>query len=263
VTGASPERPELRTARVRAIAGALTIAFAAALALDLARVSPLAEMCFDAYQRLSPRPVTSLPETIVAIDDASLEKLGRWPWPRTLLATLVRKVAAFSPGAIGLDIVMPEADPLSPARAFAHVDVDAALRARIDAMPSNDADLAAALRATPSVLAMVGTVEPTAEPLRVTPILVGGARGEALRQVFLDRDLAADHRFFGEIGDAEAARAEQAQDAVAVERVPDRQGVDVGVRQGSLRQNPESFPGAAKIKRNARPLNAHLRSRSP
>jgi hypothetical protein len=92
---------------------------------------------------------------------------------------------------------------------------------------------------------------------------VGGARGEALRQVFLDRDLAADHRFFGEIGDAEAARAEQAQDAVAVERVPDRQGVDVGVRQGSLRQNPESFPGAAKIKRNARPLNAHLRSRSP
>ncbi|HSC24351.1 MAG TPA: CHASE2 domain-containing protein [Casimicrobiaceae bacterium] len=181
MTGAGPEKPELRTARVRAIAGALTIAFAAALALDLARASPLAEICFDAYQRLSPRPVSSLPATIVAIDDASLEKLGRWPWPRTLLATLVRRIAAFSPGAIGLDIVMPEPDPLSPARAFAHVDVDAALRARIDALPSNDADLAAALRATPSVLAMVGAVAPTAEPLRVTPILVGGTRDEADR----------------------------------------------------------------------------------
>ena len=183
MTGAAPETPELRTARVRTLAGVLLAACAAALALDLARVSPLAEACFDAYQRLAPRTVTSVPATIVAIDDASLAKLGRWPWPRTLLATLVRKVAAFSPGAIGLDIVMPEADPLSLAQALAHVDVDAALRAELAAMPSNDAVLAAALKATPSVLPMVDADAPTAEPLHATPILVGGTPDAATRAI--------------------------------------------------------------------------------
>lgn len=179
MTGAAPETPALRTAPVRAIGAALLIVCVAALELDLARISPLSEACFDAYQRLSPRTVTSLPATIVAIDDASLAKLGRWPWPRTLLASLVDAIAVFTPGAIGLDIVMPEADPLSPERALAHVDADATLRAEIAALPSNDAVLAAALQATPSVLAMVGADAPTREPLRTMPILVSDPRGDA------------------------------------------------------------------------------------
>ena len=179
MTGAAPETPTLRTAPVRAIGAALLIVCVVALALDVARVSPLSEACFDAYQRLSPRTVTLLPATIVAIDDASLAKLGRWPWPRTLLASLVDAIAVFRPGAIGLDIVMPEADPLSPERVLAHVDADAALRARIAALPSNDAVLAAALQATPSVLAVVGAIAPTREPLRTMPILVTDPRGEA------------------------------------------------------------------------------------
>ncbi|HET8586042.1 MAG TPA: SpoIIE family protein phosphatase, partial [Casimicrobiaceae bacterium] len=56
-----------------------------------------------------------------------------------------------------------------------------ALRERIAALPSNDAMLAAALQATPSVLAVVGAIAPTAQPLRATPILVagGGDDGDA------------------------------------------------------------------------------------
>jgi len=179
VTGAAPDTPALRTAPVRALGAALMIVCVVALALDVPRFSPLSEACFDAYQRLLPRTVTSLPTTIVAIDDASLTKLGRWPWPRTLLASLVDAIAVFTPGAIGLDIVMPEADPLSPERALAHVDADATLRAEIAALPSNDAVLAAALQATPSVLAMVGAVAPTREALRTMPILVTDPRGDA------------------------------------------------------------------------------------
>ncbi|HEX6833090.1 MAG TPA: CHASE2 domain-containing protein, partial [Rudaea sp.] len=156
----------------------LLAVFAAVLALDSARVPPLAQGWFDAYQRVFPRTVTETPVTIVAIDDASLAKFGRWPWPRALLAELVRKVASFSPGAIGLDIVMPEPDPLSPERALAHVDIGPALRAEIAAIPSGDALLAAALRATPSVLAMVGAVSPTPQPLRATPIMVRSTSGD-------------------------------------------------------------------------------------
>ena len=153
----------------------MLIVFIVALALDVARVSPLSRAWFDLCERLSPRSVTETPVAIVTIDDASLAALGRWPWPRSLLADLVRKIAQSSPGAIGLDIVMPEPDPLSPARALGRLDVDAALRERIAALPSNDAILAAALKATPSVLAIVGAIAPTAQPLRATPILVAGS----------------------------------------------------------------------------------------
>jgi putative nucleotidyltransferase with HDIG domain len=44
--------------------------------------------------------------TIVAIDQTSRERLGvKWPWERKLTATLIRNIAAFSPKAIGLDII--------------------------------------------------------------------------------------------------------------------------------------------------------------
>jgi len=169
VTGVSPATPAPRTARLRVVAAAVLIVLALALALDLSRFSPLQAAWFDAYERISPRTADTTPVTVVAIDDRSLERFGRWPWPRNRLAELVLKIAAFSPAAIGLDIVMPEPDSLSPERALASIDVDAALRARIAALPSNDARLAAALRVAPTVLAIVGASGPTSQPLHATP----------------------------------------------------------------------------------------------
>ena len=43
--------------------------------------------------------------SIVAIDDASLETIGRWPWPRTVQAELLARVAKAGPDVIGYDIV--------------------------------------------------------------------------------------------------------------------------------------------------------------
>jgi len=50
---------------------------------------------------------------IVAIDDASVEAIGRWPWRRAVHATLLEKIAAAKPRAIALDLVLsePDADP--------------------------------------------------------------------------------------------------------------------------------------------------------
>lgn len=42
---------------------------------------------------------------IVAIDDKSLGALGEWPWPRQVLARIVRGLHAGGAGAIGLDLV--------------------------------------------------------------------------------------------------------------------------------------------------------------
>lgn len=179
MTGVAPETtPALRTARVRLAGAAILAAFTIALALDLASLLPLRSAWFDAYQRIAPRGIDATPVTIVAIDEKSLAEYGRWPWPRTLLARLVRAIEAHGPGAIGLDIVMPETDPLSPGRSLAYADADPALRARIAALPSNDVVLAQALADAPTVLMMAAIPAASGKPFRAAPILQRDAHGD-------------------------------------------------------------------------------------
>ena len=47
---------------------------------------------------------------IVAIDEKSLSELGRWPWPRTVMARLVDQLHAYGAKAVGFDIVFSEPD---------------------------------------------------------------------------------------------------------------------------------------------------------
>ena len=60
---------------------------------------------------------------IVDIDDASLQAVGRWPWPRNELAKLVKKTADMAPAVIGLDIMFPEPE-LSPLDLLANASAD-------------------------------------------------------------------------------------------------------------------------------------------
>ncbi|MGB4600360.1 MAG: serine/threonine-protein kinase [Trichlorobacter sp.] len=50
------------------------------------------------------------PIVVVAIDDASIERLGRWPWPRGYMAELMTQLAAYEPALIGTNILYTEAD---------------------------------------------------------------------------------------------------------------------------------------------------------
>ena len=52
---------------------------------------------------------------IIAIDDESLNDLGRWPWPRSVHARLLSRLEQESPRAIGLDVILSEADSNAPA----------------------------------------------------------------------------------------------------------------------------------------------------
>lgn len=45
---------------------------------------------------------------IVAIDEDSLSKLGRWPWPRTTHAKLIQSLASEQPAVIGFDVILAE-----------------------------------------------------------------------------------------------------------------------------------------------------------
>lgn len=48
---------------------------------------------------------------VVAIDDASIDAIGRWPWRRAVHATLLERLAAAKPRAIVLDLLLSEPDP--------------------------------------------------------------------------------------------------------------------------------------------------------
>ena len=135
----------------------LVVLLLALVAPGLPGLGGLRRAAFDAYQLLAPRRPASAPAVIVAIDEASLIIHGQWPWPRTLLARLLTRIGEAGPAAIGLDILMPEADRLSPERlAELIAGVDRETADRLARLPSSDAALAAALRSLPVVLAVAG-----------------------------------------------------------------------------------------------------------
>ncbi len=166
--------------RLRPFGLALLALLALLIAVEAPWVTPLRTAWFDATQRLLPRPFTAQPAIIVDIDDASLAERGQWPWPRTLLAELVGAIARQAPAVIGIDILMPEPDRLSPGRLLQSLPgLDPALADGIAALPSNDAALAGALAAAPSVLIASTAERPTGRLLAAPPVAVVAARPPA------------------------------------------------------------------------------------
>ena len=143
---------------------------------------------FDVLQRAAPRARVSAPVVIVDVDGRSLAAHGQWPWPRTLVAVLFDRIAAGNPAAIGLDVVMPDQDRLSPQRLPALIrTIGPDLAAQLAALPSNDAVLAAAIRDRPVVLGIGGAdkvSEPGSRPPgRMVPVRsVGGDPTTFLRR---------------------------------------------------------------------------------
>ena len=72
------------------------------------------EPLFDAYQKLLPRSRESAPAVIVAIDEDALDARGQWPWPRNVVADLIRAVARAGPAAVGVDLLFVEPDRSAP-----------------------------------------------------------------------------------------------------------------------------------------------------
>ena len=63
---------------------------------------------YDLMMNFRSDPGVSNEVVIVDIDDDSIDKLGRWPWPRSLLAKIIKKINAGGPRVIGLNIILSE-----------------------------------------------------------------------------------------------------------------------------------------------------------
>jgi CHASE2 domain-containing sensor protein/nitrogen-specific signal transduction histidine kinase len=82
-------------------------------------VEELSRRIGDIYFRLRRTQATSPHVALVLIDDTSLNRYGRWPWKRSLLAQVVRAASAARPKALGLDILLSEAEDESDDRELA------------------------------------------------------------------------------------------------------------------------------------------------
>ncbi len=133
-----------------------------------------------AYDVSVPRGVSSDDLVIVALDDASVAELGRWPWRRAVLALGLNRIARAAPRGVLLDVLFLEPD---------------------DAGRDDDAALAAAIaRAAPTVLPLalgLGADGQLSELLPIEP-LRGAATGLGHAHLELDRDGIARSVFLRE-----------------------------------------------------------------
>lgn len=155
-------------------AGALLGALALQLFTGQLGEGRLRENLFDLYQRLHPRAIEHgeaqdtlrLPARIVVIDEASLEEIGPWPWPRARLAELSERIFARGALAIGFDMVFPEPDLHGVARLLeSHPDLPSDLRERLQALQDPDRQFADLIARSRVVLGRAGlTDESIASP---------------------------------------------------------------------------------------------------
>lgn len=142
---------------------AVCVAAATLTALTLLRasnpfiVTELKERTFDAYQRVQPRTQDELPVRIVDIDEASIAAFGQWPWPRTRLAALTRRLQELGAGVVAFDILFAEPDRTTPSRLSADLrDTDVPDRdltvALLASLPDHDKVFAEAIGKTSVVL---------------------------------------------------------------------------------------------------------------
>jgi adenylate cyclase len=160
------------------IVGAVILAALSLRVWDPSPVARLRALVFDSYQRLSPREFdASLPVRIVDIDEESLKRIGQWPWPRTVLAELVDKLAAGGAAAIGFDMVFPEPDRMSPANALRYwprSETLAGLKEELEKLPSNDEVFSESIAGSPVVLGFIASPQAKSIPVSKAGFAHGG-----------------------------------------------------------------------------------------
>jgi adenylate cyclase len=169
----------------------LALLFATALARLVVPdfLDRLSLLAFDEFERAAPRPNADLPVRVVAIDDKSLQEVGQWPWPRSVIADLIDKLQAAGAAAITLDILFSEPDRTSPKMLMPVLTRGGASAADAEkllaALPDPDNRLAESVAKAPVVLGYALGETPGKFPLipKAGFAFAGGAGSDPLAHV--------------------------------------------------------------------------------
>jgi adenylate cyclase len=152
-------RPTLRASAIYLLPLALLFMALTARIAASDLLERLSLFCFDLYQKAAPREPGNAPIRIVDIDDSSLEKIGQWPWPRTLIAQLVERLREAGAAVVAFDIDFAEPDRTSPKQLLpllAQNGVGAAkAESLLAALPDPDQRLAEAMATLPVVAGFI------------------------------------------------------------------------------------------------------------
>jgi adenylate cyclase len=148
-----------RSATVLAVAIVTSLTLAHIRALDPAFVEAVRERTLDTYQRYHPRGHHDLPIRVVDLDERSLAVHGQWPWPRTRMAQLTRRLADLGARVVAFDLLFAEPDRSSPQRFASELAFDdprdaERVQAIMARMPDHDQIFARALGGAPVVLGL-------------------------------------------------------------------------------------------------------------
>ena len=113
-------------------------------------------IAFDSYQLLSPQVYDpEVPVRVVDIDEESLSRIGQWPWPRTVLADLLTRLADHGAATVAFDILFSEPDRTSPEQNVKLLAPEQAelIAPAISLFDTHDAAFAKIVGQTPAVLA--------------------------------------------------------------------------------------------------------------
>jgi adenylate cyclase len=141
--------------------------------IDPTPVARLRLLAFDTYQQLHPRSYDpGVPVRIIDIDEPSLARFGQWPWPRSLIADLTKRLQDAGAAAVAFDFVFVERDRLALSDLIKQLPKDLTLEALssklADASPG-DRMLAEAITAAPVVLGFIGTAQVSGAPPLLQP----------------------------------------------------------------------------------------------
>ncbi|BBK42215.1 hypothetical protein STVA_22350 [Allostella vacuolata] len=152
---------------------------------------------FDQLQRWFPRAVEPVPVRVVDVDEASLARIGQWPWPRSVLADLVQRLNEAGAAAVVFDMLFAEPDrgdrgadgATATDRRFAAAlgDARGVLGLALVSQPTGAAADGKAGIATVGPDPAAGLL-PFAGVVRSLPLLAAAAKGEGAINAVPDRD---------------------------------------------------------------------------
>ncbi len=122
------------------------------LVIDTKPQQALRNSIFDQYQRWHPREYVPAPVRVVDIDEASLARMGQWPWPRNKIAEMLDKLGQAGVAVVGFDVLFPEADRTSPSSAAELWGLMGPMRDQLLTLPDHDKVFEQSLQRTPAVL---------------------------------------------------------------------------------------------------------------